>query len=239
MKTLVLLSGGMDSTYILWKLLTETDDEITALRVYTPEGYALTRPKNYWLESSLVMEKQAAPAVAARLADIRPFAFVEVPVTPTEADLHATRGHAATVQGAIYAKDNAMDRVCYGREGVHLSLGRGIPHWEERLALHNAIAPTVSFEAPLIDWYQCKAHGYQNLPADVISLTASDCRRAILVDGQYTFCNVCWGCRRKEDIETVLASGVTADAWMDRYLRLRGTGIYQGIITPDATFKRD
>jgi hypothetical protein len=33
MKTFVSLSGGMDSTYLLWKLLSETTDEITALHV--------------------------------------------------------------------------------------------------------------------------------------------------------------------------------------------------------------
>lgn len=31
MKSLVTLSGGIDSTYVLWKLLSETDDEITAI----------------------------------------------------------------------------------------------------------------------------------------------------------------------------------------------------------------
>ena len=33
MKTLVALTGGMDSTYLLWKLLSQTSDEITAINL--------------------------------------------------------------------------------------------------------------------------------------------------------------------------------------------------------------
>lgn len=76
MKTIISFSGGLDSTYLLWKLLTETEDEITAVLISTDtiEGNA---PLKYDLRAFLGSDSANAIAAAEWLnANVRPFTFI-------------------------------------------------------------------------------------------------------------------------------------------------------------------
>jgi hypothetical protein len=85
MKTLVTITGGMDSAYLLWKLLTETSDEITAVNFdigntenrlfqkYDLRGFS--RDDGNMDQSDKVIE-----VVTWLQNNVRPFTFVREPI---------------------------------------------------------------------------------------------------------------------------------------------------------------
>ena len=247
MKTLLCFSGGTDSSYILWKLLTTTDEEITAFRVQFPTGYdhAGISP-HHWHPVSMDGESLMAPLVVAELQAIgmRPFEYIEAPITAEEADPMLSRGHCAVKLAAEYALANGFDRVALGREANHILPKGGMKHWLERLELHNSIAPLIPLETPLLEWHQAKPHGRAYLPASVLALVAN-CGQPTIVDGVYTRCNDyrlkgdCYSnCRNRNLIDEGLAAGVTPDTLLDFRMRKTGIGPYEGIIAPDPDYRQ-
>lgn len=77
MKTIVAVSGGMDSAYVLWKLLSETSDEITAVYINTSNLSPSTGTR-FDLRSFVVQDDSVAiSAVNWMQQNIRPFTFVD------------------------------------------------------------------------------------------------------------------------------------------------------------------
>jgi 7-cyano-7-deazaguanine synthase in queuosine biosynthesis len=66
-QTLIMLSGGVESTSITKYLLELTDDPITAVFIYVPNGYGKAEE-----------EKKALNLLVPRLQEIRPFKFFEI-----------------------------------------------------------------------------------------------------------------------------------------------------------------
>jgi hypothetical protein len=76
MKTVVPISGGLDSAYVLWKLLSETSDEITAVCINT-DNVTDSIANRYDLRAFLVSPPTLAIAAVDWLqSNVRPFTFV-------------------------------------------------------------------------------------------------------------------------------------------------------------------
>ncbi len=243
MKTLILFSGGIDSTYILNKMLSTTADEITAFRVSFPAGYG-NRKGWHWHEGALQSESIAAQSIADELQTTRPFTYVNVTVTDEQADTRLSRGHVAVEQGAAFALANGFDRVFLGREPHHILPDGGEKHWQSRLTLHNTVAPAIPLETPLLDWMEGTPHAYATLSQSLLSKVAT-CRQPTIVEGavircdDFTVTGHCYqGCFNRNLVEGFLAAGATPDAILDTRLRKLGIGAYEGVIAPDPDYRK-
>lgn len=125
MKTFVSLSGGMDSTYLLWKLLSETTDEITALYVDLTDCDFLTRQKydirSFSFEEDSGTNRVKVEEIAAWLkANVRDFNLIIEPISaaymvrgvgsPNNPPAYITRYAVQHINDGIY------DRLCLSNE---------------------------------------------------------------------------------------------------------------------------
>ena len=125
MKTFVSLSGGMDSTYLLWKLLSETTDEITALYVDLTDLEPLTRQKydirSFAFEEDGEASRAKVEAIVAWLkANVRDFNLIVDPIStnymvrgvgsPNNPPAYITRYAVQHINDGIY------DRLCLSNE---------------------------------------------------------------------------------------------------------------------------
>jgi hypothetical protein len=186
MKTLVPFTGGMDSTYLLWKLLTETSDEITAvnfdigntdpylrgkynLRSFTPEDFRLEQADRViniaiWLKQN-----------------VRDFTFVKEPISKDflAKDLalpNNTAGYFARY--AIPKINNGdFDRMCLSHEWDNDGLSNGgtigtmrrpgawVAH---ELFVANATRGSIDFT--LLDMNYNQAYALSEMPKHLVDL---------------------------------------------------------------------
>lgn len=122
MKTLLLFSGGIDSVWLLQKLLTDTDDEITALHVndyYITEG-----PNDHWsvqyLEDSFSLYELESARKISKLfkTNHRDFDFVIRNGKNVNSDMFVSSGpyrfQYYAYLGAKFANEFGFDRVVTG-----------------------------------------------------------------------------------------------------------------------------
>jgi hypothetical protein len=124
MKILVMWSGGIDSTYTLAKLLSETDYEIHAHHIYLVNH-----------EQRHVAENKAIKNLLPKLKEIRDFTFSEsmidhskLPLYPFDMAIVCSEAGVVMRAHKIHQDLTAFDRWTIG---THLSEG----HWEERFSV--------------------------------------------------------------------------------------------------------
>jgi hypothetical protein len=107
MKTLIGFSGGMDSTYLLWKLLSETSDDVTALFV-DMQNVNLSDYSRYDLRNFVGSTSQIASEAAQWLAEnVRPFSFVVHQFDPN----YVIRGFGNCNNPQTYVARYAVQRI--------------------------------------------------------------------------------------------------------------------------------
>jgi hypothetical protein len=125
MKTFVSLSGGMDSTYLLWKLLSETTDEITALHVdlanFTQRLIQKYDIRSFAFEEDAAANLTKINEIAAWLkTNVRDFNLIVEPIStdymvrgiefPNSPPAYITRYAVQHINDGIY------DRLCLSNE---------------------------------------------------------------------------------------------------------------------------
>ena len=125
MKTFVSLSGGMDSTYLLWKLLSETTDEITAFYVDLSNLDLRTRIKydirSFTFDEGSEANREKIDAITAWLkANVRDFTLMIEPISaeymvrgigfPNSPPAYITR------YAIQHINDGTYDRLCMSNE---------------------------------------------------------------------------------------------------------------------------
>ena len=109
MKTLLLWSGGADSTFLLNKLLTETNDEVTAM-TFVGASFSSTETSNE--------ELKHLPDLELELQKIRPFNTVSVNFDPSAVNDPSITRHYYTFfvnYAAPFLNDGTYDRIASGR----------------------------------------------------------------------------------------------------------------------------
>ena len=110
MKTLITFSGGLDSTYSLWKLLSETSDEVTAVFINVENiepGLAL----RYDLRAFSGSDSTTAAIAAQWLqTNVRSFNFVSQPFDAS----HVVRGVGNANSPQTYIARYAIPRINSG-----------------------------------------------------------------------------------------------------------------------------
>jgi 7-cyano-7-deazaguanine synthase in queuosine biosynthesis len=218
-KSLVLFSGGLDSTYILYKLLSETDDEVTAItfqRDYDSELYVAYPPLNFLRLPKLIEE----------LRKIRDFNHIMR--TVTEEEMNPDTDHTYTYfisYAAPFLNDGTYDRIVTGRTAEqwdkkvqvadHKTID-GSPTNVAATRLFRKLVTRGEVWNPLQKnvWHQNfnKWHAFYALPQNLYKLTLS-CNRPIAVDdGTWNeSCGQCYKCLWDEKVAELIGYGYTAE----------------------------
>ena len=189
--TLVMVSGGVDSVYTLWTLLTETDDTILVHHINLANADG-----RHSVEA--LRSRQIADHLSAR---VRPFNYSESTIDHRGLawfgyDIVAV-GFEAGVIAHSYLRNQhrPVDRWTIGtcREEGHW---HGRFHHVEACCAANCFPhpPPAFFLLPPIP----KQEQIERLPEDLVALTWG-CRRPVLTHRGIEACGVCMTCRRLID----------------------------------------
>ena len=204
---LVMFSGGLDSTYLLWKMLTTTDDVIHAHHIsmrtkaeprWEMEGIATT---NIWLK---LMEEVRPFAVSSSVLD---FDTLEYTGWDSDAQLYVGARVAANIHDADevtlvlgVTENDARRRVIRDRvkrnvlNNLWLALIESLDD-----EFRGKINPTIEF--PIKN--MTKTEIVQELPTDLREMTWS-CRLPVTANGMTVPCGTCIPCGA---LKTALSKG--------------------------------
>ena len=229
MRTLVAFSGGLDSTYVLWKLLTTTNDEITA--VFFDFSYltdsSCSSASGASASSLSEYNKLVARNIVSYLKQTtRNFDFIIENCYSLNEDedstIYCARWAANKIQESIY------DRYATGHEAT-------VESREEYYRVHNMparnrlsvgqaaknafsqITDSTKIWYPLSrdEWRKRTSEQLAELPSDLVQLSIS-CNNISSVDsvGNPVPCGQCNKCVRNNMLNQRLNLGETADqAW--------------------------
>jgi 7-cyano-7-deazaguanine synthase in queuosine biosynthesis len=234
MKTLLSFSGGLDSTYVLWNLLTKTDEEVTAVFIdyrFLSSGIDI--------ESYLIpYGEMAADNVVSWLKhNAREFRYIKKLMYSVKDDeeniLNFIRYAAPMVNDETY--DKLAIGLQYEESGIeHLADNPGENRGTERRAkitkLFSEQCDRGEIQLPLADWKEGKPHAIANMPSDLIDLVLTCKDPSVGHNNNLVNCGKCFRCLWVEKIQTMLTTGMTADQIQDwRIHEGIKTGTWRGI----------
>ncbi len=201
MTTLVMFSGGLDSTAALYKLLTGSDDELHVHHVHLRNRDGRARAES--------------DAVAAVLdwcrAHCRPFAYSE-----SALDFEALRAIPIDYLAVAYAACQVAidvprcDRIAVGILAVDLDeVKRRVSEKQRRVfeAMYACYRERKLGE-PVVEWLYpvyglTKAQVAESLPAELRAVAWS-CRRPVKTGDGYRICGECKPCRKRAEVSAQL-----------------------------------
>lgn len=227
-------SGGLDSSYLAWLILSTTDDELKTFWmdlshiVYqTPQG-----PERYY-HDLLPAENIIAPRVIEWLSqNVRPVTFQIIPNVrhdPEPVDFPGGTSRGWRVIPMLKTAVSLMagfDRFVYAKspENIRTPNQPARDAWYQKWWQENAPAGT-TFETPLLAAWQGRPHALSYLPSELLKIILT-CNRPKIIDGEPVNCGKCDKCRLTAESKRLLAEGVDPDTALDQCLRLRKAGPY-------------
>lgn len=212
---LLAFTGGIDSTYLLSKLLTSTTGAVSAV-YFQGNG------------TEQYGELPAVRSIAAYLMSrVRPFNL-------TVADQPCSDFTGWVTPKVIEAGASMMS----GYDEFYT--GRGIDNGRvsndstldnnSKVAYYQKIfmakAPDKVLRFPLTEWGKSRAHAVNEMPRELFDLTFSCIRPQLRNNVLQGKCGVCAKCLMNADCVAMLAQGKSPDEICDYMLRMRGTGKY-------------
>jgi len=217
MKTIIGFSGGTDSTYLLWKLLSQTTDEVTAIFI-DMQNVGLPIYTRYDLRSFSNSSSQVAASIVQWLTDnVRPFNFI---VSPFD-QAYAIRGFGNCNNPQTYVaryaipriNANDLDRLVAACEKENDGAANGGTIEVRRpggmavrdIFVANATRGSVDFPLVLSNYTQ--ANALAEMPSELLALTN------VCEPGSQEF-----KCKKKVWFQNLLDEGKTpAEAWSIYY----------------------
>lgn len=191
-RTLVMFSGGLDSTAALWHVL------------HRPEEYGDVHVHHVHIKSIEGRWQAEALAVEKVLAYMRKHA--PTPFTTSESVINAPHfGNkfmydveaVSYMSGYMTSRDPSITKVIVAATGTDFELGV-ITNVMRAKRMHNAFHPEEEDHSGRIKEYPHgdlpKAEVYKTIPADLAALTWS-CRTPRYADGKPLECGVCKTCK--------------------------------------------
>ena len=219
-KTCISITGGLDSTYLLYKTLSETQDEVTAFHVDFTE---LTPEVN-----SANLEKMSAQNVVNWLkTNVRDFTFENI-VAVSKEDMKYYSTKEALKQGQKYL-EKGFDKFLIGkavednRKVVKSPTGNNAFIKQLKETFLNKVF------MPLVELNQGKPHAIANLPKNLYNITLK-CGKCTIENGRVTPCGSCtFKCKYVAFCEEKLNDGWTSDKVLDYYMKVTRRGPYVGL----------
>lgn len=234
MKTLMAFSGGLDSTYLAWRILTDTDDELHCFWMDLDHIKYKDKDGNHkpFYGDLLKAEKIVAPRVIDWLSEhIRPVTLqiiknVKYVTEPEGYPKGNSRGwRVLPMLKTAASLMPGFDRFVYAKSPENL---RSADHalrdaWNQDWWTENA--PGTLFQTPLLEMWHGRPHEIKYLPADLYQL-ALTCNKPVLHGQTITNCEECEKCRLTKEASAAMFAGVTPEIMLDYLLRKRNAGPY-------------
>lgn len=223
--TLTAYSGGVDSLFVLWRLLRFTDDHVTAFRMDMSDA-KFTEP-GVSLRPLAVAENIVVPKIFQWLtSNIRPFELRTIPISALDPNGWISLTMLNTALAIVHAEP--FDRFVYSRS-LENDLSANRLQWLKSIWAANTDVP---METPLIDKQQGRPHAMSVLPRELQALMFS-CDHPKINFGDPVGCRDCIKCKVTLLARGMLADGIDPDIIFDYYLKKMGVGPYLGAITAD------
>ena len=230
MKTAIAFTGGVDSTFLAHKILTETTDTVRLFRIdyrNDPRFAATKSPQ---------AEEIAGQRVADWLAaNVRPVEYITVNVNAFQAGEWSSLQCVRT--GAEWVRDGLFDRLMVGRNIEARKPNRGLKTVAAQRRIYAEIVGSGAPEFPLDAQDLGKPHANASLPPALLAL-ALVCKRPQIVDGEIIPCSAqdtTWqtntdvtGCKYHLKIEEMLAAGDSPADIVDHVQYIGRQGPYYG-----------
>jgi hypothetical protein len=203
-------TGGLDSTLLLYKMLTETDDEVFAFTL------DLSACINTTLDHKQYMEKVCAMKIAQWMNDnIREFKFKIIDV-PNGFFYENLPMMEALYFAIPYLNENLYDRFCFAFSAEDVGVfGRHVKNaMEYRFEQY---AQRGSLEFLLQDQNLGRAHALATIPKELLPYTA-DCIR---IGPNHEKCGDCNKCKQRSQDLKRMEEGLTPDECLNLRLELK------------------
>ena len=213
-RTLLSFSGGIDSTYIAWKILTETDDELTCLFLHVPDREGmLFQGDTFLYEQSLILVEE--------LKKIRDFKFIMKQCRKDEITDELNCFYTFFINfAAPYLNNNIFDRIVTGHswEQAGQKILKNYDRSPVSIAgerLFNKLVTRGELWNPLAthDYVQnySKAHAITQLPKEILEKSFSCSFPFKDSKNNLKPCNICYKCLWNIHINNMLESGKTPE----------------------------
>ena len=239
-RTLCAFSGGLDSTWLAYRVLTETDDELHLFWMDFSNLFFTDRDGNQkrYYNELLPAEKIVGPRIVEWLnVNVRKVTFETI--EGVEPDPLATQAPGATARSwrvipmlrvaADLCAKSGYERFIYARSPENVRTPGQEKRWEWFYQFWESIAPKgVTFETPLIKDWQGRPHAIAGLPPELLAL-ALPCNNPLIVNGEPQICNVCDKCFLTAEARKQLEKkNAKPDKILDDLLKKRQAGQYIG-----------
>lgn len=207
MNTIVLITGGVDSTYTLWKILTTTDENVTAV-FFNSEFYNgdLSRTSPHY-DVTIKMKNFIPPIIKWLNDNVRSFTFKKVNMNLSSYGNINCFSEYATRYAVEYINNGTYDKfvLSYEKENDGAAVRSGpnaaMYNSESLFALEwfklNATRGEISF--PLLDVEYNHSYAISELPKELFDMTYS----CTVIDWdrdlkKYVECGECFKCEKKK-----------------------------------------
>lgn len=224
MRSLVSFSGGLDSLYVLWKELTETSNEVTAVYFVSKnipyklyEQYKIRTMTPLW--TSVKIADRLKNVQSALIEKTRPFEMAIVRydlsklVDPATGSNHAsvlrTRWAVDRINAGMYDRfvsGHTRDNDGFGNRAEQIQTN----HTASSLSAYafRELALRGEYALPLLETNYTLANALSEMPPDIVALNLS-CE---ISDPP---CGKCYKCGMQKLAKSKLDSGMTPDQFFD------------------------
>ena len=201
-KTLVAVSGGLDSSYVLWKLLSATDDEVSP--IYFDQSYVVNAQRSYQPDLSVIQTRKVKSILGWVSSNVRSLQPLRTHVvnSPVANDSSSTYYIRVVAQ---YINDGSYDRVAFGW-GARRQNGAGITtpdtnsgktHQIYKDLMQTLTGNSSNLWFPITEWNANTFKIVSELPSELFNISYSCIKPVIADDGNINECGECWKCHWK------------------------------------------
>jgi hypothetical protein len=219
MKTVISLSGGLDSTYVLWKLLSTTTEEITAIfldnQKLSKEDVEKYDIRGYENININVQQREVVQNICEWLKkNVRSFTFIKHPIDSSRFHLDNTNSlityfidysiemiNAGTIDKIVCSTEKENDGWSHGGTKNGIRRPGSMEFYDRFIA--NAKRGELSF--PLLDAPYTQANALKEMPNELINLSSS-CSRSPVAP-----CGECFKCKKRQFFLDQINEGKTLE----------------------------
>lgn len=217
MKVVTDISGGADSTYLLWKLLSTTTDEVTAIFIDGSASYSdrvIYDLRGVNAEQSMPIIRQTVANVVSWLKqNVRDFTLItyqlDINAFPIGNSVPNSRTAFWMKKAVDGVNSGEFDKICSGSEFENdgfSDVGTTTERRPNTCAIRDIfvqLATRGSLEFPLIAMNYNQSNSYAEMPRDLFNLTRS-CDTPTAEP-----CQICFKCRKRAFVCEMIDTGKT------------------------------